>query len=242
MIFLFISGCRTEDDNEKSKLIVAVSADNPPYEFIQDQKIVGIDIDIINMIANKLNRKIEIKNMDFDGIIPALQNATVDMAIAGITPTLQRKENIDFSIKYLDSKVSILTRSNSSIESENDLKNKIIGAQAGTTWYLYAKNLVALEPSIDIRILSNNLLLIESLMNNTMDAIVIEDLQSEEFIKKYPGTLRSFVVSSGSSSYAIAFPKGSKLVDKVNKVILELEKNNEFDNTRTHWIQNSENK
>ncbi|MFC4769067.1 transporter substrate-binding domain-containing protein [Effusibacillus consociatus] len=92
----------------KKKIVMATSADFPPYEFRDQSKgqneIVGFDIDIAKRIAGELGYELKIQDMKFNGLLPALQAGRADFAMAGITPTQDRKQNTDFSMVYYESK------------------------------------------------------------------------------------------------------------------------------------------
>lgn len=100
-------------------LVMATSADYPPYEFYQtadgEGEPVGFDIDIAKAITEKLGYTLEIKDMDFNGIIPALQSERADFAMAGMTPTEERKQSVDFSQIYYDAQNTIISTKDSGL-------------------------------------------------------------------------------------------------------------------------------
>ncbi|MFP3488402.1 transporter substrate-binding domain-containing protein, partial [Staphylococcus sp. SIMBA_130] len=99
------NGDASQDDgaNSEKTLVMGTSADYPPFEYIdsaQGEEIIGFDVDIANYIADELGYNVEIKDMDFSGLITALSSERVDFVLAGMTPTEERKENVDFSDIY----------------------------------------------------------------------------------------------------------------------------------------------
>ena len=96
------------------KLVMVTSADYPPYEFRNtatgNNKIIGFDVDIAKYITKELGYQLEIRDTDFSGIIPALQSKRADFAMAGITPTAERKKNVDFSTIYYEAKNTIVAK------------------------------------------------------------------------------------------------------------------------------------
>ena len=123
-------------------LSMGTNADFPPYEYMQDGKIVGIDADIAAAIADKLGRKLEIDNMDFGAIIAAVQTGKVDMGMAGMTVTDERLESINFSKSYAKGVQVVIVREDSDITSADDLESGDrvykIAVQQDTTGDLYA--------------------------------------------------------------------------------------------------------
>lgn len=131
-------GGNLSDIKSKGKLVVGTSADYPPYEFHTmangKDEIVGFDIDIAKEVAKELGVELEVKDMDFDGLLVALQAGKVDMVFAGMTPTDERKENADFSDIYYTATHRFILRSGEegSVKSFDDLKGKKIGVQKGS--------------------------------------------------------------------------------------------------------------
>ena len=89
------------EDTAKDKLVVATSPDFPPFESLEGGEVVGIEVDILKLIAEKLGMELDIQQMDFDSVIPGVQAGKFDVGMSGITVTDKRKENVDFSSVYL---------------------------------------------------------------------------------------------------------------------------------------------
>jgi polar amino acid transport system substrate-binding protein len=220
--------------SQEDSLIIGTAADNPNYEFIQEGQIMGFDIDLINAIGAKLGKKIIIKNLDFNGLLAALAGKNVDMVIAGLSVTEERKKHVSFSDNYLSTKLSVLHRKSDDFKESKDLDNKIIGVQLGTTWAIIAQDL-SKEINIKINYLSNNLMLVEELKSKVVDAVILETSQSKKFIENNQ-ELTSFELTEFSSEFAIALPKDSELVDSVNKAIMELTKDGTINNITKKWL------
>ena len=125
------SSTSTGSDASEKTLVMATSADYPPYEYVETEKggeIVGFDIDVANHIAKKLGYKVEIKDMDFNGLIPALDSGKADFVIAGMTPNEERKKTVDFSDEYYAAQQLIVTK-DKAIKSVEDLEGKTVGVQ-----------------------------------------------------------------------------------------------------------------
>ncbi|MCC8371243.1 MAG: ABC transporter substrate-binding protein [Rickettsia endosymbiont of Pseudomimeciton antennatum] len=221
--------------SQEKSLIVATSADNPPYEFIQNGQIVGFDIDIINAIGEKLEKKIIIKNFDFNGLLASLASENVDIVIAGLTVTEERKKHISFSAPYVTTNVSVLYRSTDDLKSVEDLDNKVVGVQLGTTWAVIVQDL-SKQFNIRTNYLLNNLMLVEELKSKVIDVVVLEESQSKKFIENNPD-LASFSLTEFSSKLAIAMPKDSELVEIVNKAISELKEDGTISRITKKWLQ-----
>lgn len=125
---------------EQKKLIIATDTAFVPFEFKEGDNYVGFDIDLWQAIAEQLHVDYQLKPMDFSGIIPALQTKNVDVALAGITITDERKKVIDFSDGYYDSGLLIMVKKNNNdIKGEQDLQGKVVAVKMGTGSVDYAK-------------------------------------------------------------------------------------------------------
>ena len=226
------SGSASESVLEKikkdGKLVVGTSADYPPYEFHAtvdgNDKIVGFDMDIAQEVADDLGVKLEIKDMDFDGLLVALQSNKIDMVFAGMTPTEERKENADFSDIYYEATHRFILRSGeeASVKSFDDLKGKKIGVQKGSIQEGIAKD--NFDES-NIKSLAKVTDLILDLKNNKVDAILVEEGVAKLYCEKNEGiaVADNFVVKDDNGGAAIAFNKGqAELQTEVNKTIQKL--------------------
>ncbi len=97
-------------DYSNGTIVMATNATFPPYEYYEDGKIVGIDADLMQAIADILNKQLTIMDIDFDAIITAVQGGKADVGVSGMTVTEDRKKNIDFTDTYTTSKQVIIVR------------------------------------------------------------------------------------------------------------------------------------
>lgn len=213
------AGCKKDDDT----LIVGTEAGFAPYEYMDGDKVVGIDMDIAQAIADKLGKKLEIKNMDFDGALLAVQQGKVDFVAAGVSITEERKKKMDFSIEYDESvEVIVVNKENPAVTevSNEGLAGKIIGVQQGNVADLYIE-----DEGIDYKELKRYTMFsqaAEDLKNNKIDCIVMDKLPAEALVKANP-ELAILDDILFTDKYAIAVKKGNKeLLDKINEVLQEL--------------------
>lgn len=222
------------DNESEGTWVVGVSPDNPPYEFVQNGETVGFDIDLIHEIAKHAGKKVEIKNMEFHGILAALSTNNIDLAISGLSITSERLERVDFSIPYFGSKIAILYRSADKFSKAGDLKaDKIVGAQLGSTWHAIAHDLSE-QNGFKISSLSSNLMLVEELKAGRIDAVILEESQVNKFIEVNP-ELAKFTLVEYDSSFAIAMPKASPNKKAVDSAIRSLEHKGEIQKLGKKW-------
>jgi arginine/lysine/histidine transporter system substrate-binding protein len=219
---------------------MGTSADYAPFEYIDTAKgneIVGFDVDLAKMITKELGYEFEIVDMDFTGLIPALQSGKVDFVLAGMTPTKDRKKNVDFSDVYYVSRNMIVSKKGSGIKKVEDLKGKTVGVQTGSIQEGEAKKIAK---TVDMKIESRNRIpeLIQEIQAGRFDAAIIEDTVAKGYLQTSNGKLEGYTIPTNEqeAGSAIAFPKGSKLRDEFNKVLREKIKNGEVDKLIKKWF------
>ncbi|NFI02926.1 transporter substrate-binding domain-containing protein [Clostridium botulinum] len=219
---------------QKGKLVVGTSADYPPYEFHKEvdgkDQIVGFDISIAKSLAEDLDVELQINDMDFDGLLIALQAGKVDMVFAGMTPTDERKENADFSDIYYTAQHGVIVRKGEegNIKSIDDLKDKKIGVQKGSIQERLANEKI---PDAQKKALGKVTDLVLDLKNNKVDAILVE-LPVAEFNceKNSDIALTNVILEDSEGGSAIAMSKGSDdLKSEINKTIQKLKDEGKVD-------------
>lgn len=203
------------------KLVMATNAQFPPYEYYQGNSIVGIDVEIAELIAWELGMELEIKDMDFNGILGAVQNGTADIGMAGMTATAQREEYVNFTNAYAENVQVIVVMQGSDIESFDDLTGKRIGVVAETTADIYVTDDFG-EDNI-VRILNSSGALME-LMSGTVDAIVISDTVAEGWMLNND-SIAVIGTPYSEEYYSIAVAKENvELLNQINAAIAKLER------------------
>lgn len=226
------------DGEKKEVLEMATSADFPPFETMDETtgEIVGFDVDIAKYITNKLGYELDIKDMKFDGLVGALQANRVDFVIAGMSATAKRQESVDFSIEYNRSGEMFVTLKDSDISSIQDLAGKKIGVQLGTIQAEGAKKIAEEVGDLEIKALDKVNDLIQELKTNRIEAAYLDKAVAEGYIKELD--LAGFDdPTSSSPGMAVAFPKGSELVEDFNKVLKEMQENGELDKLKAKWLE-----
>lgn len=218
------------------KLVVATDTAFVPFEFKQGDKYVGFDVDLWDAIAKELKLDYTLKPMDFSGIIPALQTRNVDLALAGITITEERKKAIEFSDGYYKSGLQVMVRNNENdIKGISDLNGKVVAVKSGTGSVEYAK---ANIKSKDLRQFPNIDSAYMELGTNRADAVLHDTPNILYFIHTAgKGRFKAVGDSIEAQQYGIAFPKGSDdLREKVNGVLKTLKENGTYNTLYKKWF------
>jgi len=207
---------------KKETLIVGTEAGFAPYEYMEGDKVVGIDMDIAQAIADAMGKELEIKNMDFDGALLEVQQGKIDLVAAGVSIDADRALVMDFSDEYVNSKdVVIVNKANPMVASKDDLNDKIIGVQQGNIadfWVSNVENVTAKE----VKRYTKFAQAAEDLKNSKIDCIVMDIYPAQELV----GANEELTILDGTlfeDKYAIAVKKGNtKLLEQINKVIAQL--------------------
>lgn len=221
---LIASGC-SKKNSEVVKM--GTNAAFPPFEYVQGTEVVGFDVTMSNLIANDYGKTLKIVDMDFDGLIAALQSGAVDFVAAGMTATEERRKNVDFSEPYYSSKqVIIVKKINNKITSVKDLKGLTVGAQAGTTGEAYAGDEIA---DVKLKSFKNGIDAALALKNDAIDAIILDELPSKEIVKRNPD-LKIVDDDFLTDVYAIAVKKGNtELLESINKTIARIKEDGTYE-------------
>ncbi len=214
------------------KIVMSTNAEFPPFESKDNNKIVGIDVDIANVIAQKLGAQLSINDVDFDSLIMELKSGKCDFVAAGMTVTDDRKENVDFSDPYFDATQSIIVPKGSAIKVRADLNGKTVGVQQGTTGDTFCTNE---DGSGDIKVKSVQRFnkgadAVTDLLNGRLDAVVIDDFPAQKFVSMHSDKLQKLSDALTVEHYAIAVKKGNtQLLNDVNLVLKELKSSGKLD-------------
>jgi polar amino acid transport system substrate-binding protein len=228
------------DTANQEVLTMVTSPDYPPYEFYDtsggEQKIVGFDIDIANYIAKELGFELKIQESDFNGLIPALQANRADFVMAGMTPTEERKKNVDFSIIYYQAQDTIVALKGSNLTKPENLAGKKVGVQLGSIQEGNAKKIAQKVQSVQVQSLNKVPELIQEIKSKRIDAAIIENTVAEGFVAANPDLEFNVIPNEGESGSAIAFPKNSPRVEAFNRILTEMKKNGELDRLAKKWF------
>ena len=207
------------------ELHMATNAAFPPYEMVADDgSFEGIDVEIAGAIAEKLGLKLVVDDMDFGSIITAVQTGKEDIAMAGLTVTDERKENVDFTDSYATGVQVVIVTEDSDIASIDDLEGKLIGCQESTTGYIYCSD----TPENggygeeNVTAFPNGANAVQALISGKVDCVVIDSQPAQEFVKQNEG-LKILDTEFVTEDYAIGVSKdNTALRDAVNTALKEL--------------------
>ena len=208
-------------------LKMATNAAFPPYEYYDDEtgEIVGIDAEVAAAICEKLGYELEIVDMDFDAIIPAITTGKVDFGMAGMTVTEERMQSVDFTTSYATGIQVVIVKEDSEITSVDDLfaegASHKIGVQQGTTGDIYCSGDIEEAGLGTIERYKNGTDAVLALTSGKVDCVVIDNEPAKNYIAANEG-LKILDTEYAVEDYAIALAKDSELTEKINAALEEL--------------------
>lgn len=222
----------------KQKIVFGSDTAYAPFES-QDpstKQLVGFDVDLVAAIEEVTDLDIEIRGMNFDGLIPALETASIDGAISAMTITDKRKQSVNFSVPYYLSGQSVAVRvDNSEIKGFEDLKGKKLGVQIATTGADEARK-VPDATVTDYNTINEAFM---ALKTGVVDAVVNDYPVSAYYIKQNPDAAKIVGDLRTSEHYGIAFPKkNTELQEKINTALKTLKENGKYAEIYKKWFGN----
>ena len=211
------SGKTLAEVKEAGELVIATSPDFPPFENLEGDKIVGIEVDLMAIVCEKLGVTPVYEQINFDAVLTGVQTGKYDCGMSGISVTDKRKENTLFTKEYCLAAQCIVVKADSTIASKADLEGKTIAVQTGTTAAEFCSgqgySLSQFEANQDAKL---------ALTQGKVEAWVVDDLTAAEMCKG-DDNVKILDEAMTTEPYAFAFAFGSEdLVEEINKIIDEL--------------------
>ena len=222
MIFVCFAACTKKVDT--NKLVVATSPDFPPFEYYDDNnKVVGIEMEILELVCEELGYELEIKTMNFDAVLTGIASNKYTLGASGISVTPDRQENMLFTDAYCLAAQAIVVKEGSAIASKADLAGKKVSVQLGTTAQEYCTSngyeVSAFEANADAQ---------TALVQDKVAAWVIDDLTAAEMVAAYNAEnpdAKLVVLDEAMTTEPYAFALGlgnEELANKINTVLNKL--------------------
>lgn len=204
-------------------LTMGTNAAFPPYEMVEGGEVVGIDAEIAAAIAEKLGMDLEIQDMDFDAIIPAVTTGKIMIGMAGMTVTEERLQSVNFSESYATGIQAVIVKEDSAIASVDDLladgATWKAGVQEATTGDIYCTGDMGDERVLKFKKGADA---VEALKTGKVDCVVIDNEPAKAFVASNEG-LKILDTQYAVEDYAIAVAlENTELLDKINTALKEL--------------------
>lgn len=211
---------------ETPVLSMATEGTFQPYEYYDGDKLIGIDVEIAEAIAEKLGMTLEVTDIAFDSIIPGVQTGKYDIGMAGMTVTDERLEEVSFTTSYATGVQVVIVKDGGPITSVDDLfadgANTVVGTQTGTTGFLYATWDIEDEGLGTVKSFAKTTDAVEALKNGQVDCVILDNEPAKALVAANEG-LSILDAEYAVEDYAIAVAKdNTELLDKINGALDEL--------------------
>ena len=232
--FLLLAGCakKTEDT-----IVMATNANFPPYEYKEGSGYAGIDVEIATLIAEKLGKKLEIKDVEFGSIVGGVQTGKFDFGMAGMTVTEERLQSVNFTISYATAVQVAIVKSDAGITSIDDffvldaegnwtaVKDGVkIGVQQDTTGDIYCSDTVENFGFGEANVIryKNGADAVAALVAGKVTAVIIDNEPAKSFVAANTG-LTILDGAYADENYAICVAKeNTELLGQINTVLQQL--------------------
>ena len=217
-LLLCVAPAFAEEDNT---FTIATNAEFAPWEMVgEGGEYVGIDMDLARLIAEELGMELVIENVDFNSVVNMVVTGKADAAIAGLTITPEREEEVLFSIPYATAVQSVIVREGyEEIATLDDLVGKIVGVQMSTTGDLFVSEMEGVE----VRQYSSGTNAAMDLAAGRVDAVMIDSAPAASIVSNIEGLVILEGIEMDEESYSIAFAKdNTELCEQVNAILDKL--------------------
>ncbi|RCW40916.1 MULTISPECIES: amino acid ABC transporter substrate-binding protein [unclassified Halanaerobium] len=227
-VLIVLSGAVVAEDSlaeiqKKGKIVLGLDDSFPPMGFrSEDGEIVGFDIDLAREVADRMGVELELKPVEWDGVILSLKNGMIDVIWNGLTITPEREKSIDFSRPYIANRQIIIVQDDSEIKNKSDLAGKVVGIQLGSS----SVTAVESEPEVlesfkELRKFSNNTEALLDLQSGRVDAVVVDEIVGRYYMSKRPGQFKVLEENFGREEYGIGVRDGADSFRKALNETLE---------------------
>lgn len=214
-------------------LTMATNAYFPPYEYYENEQIVGIDAEIAAAVAEKLGLELKIEDMEFDSIITAVQTGKADMGLAGMTVTEERLKTINFTDSYATGIQSVIVKADGDVKSLDDLAGKKIGVQLSTTGDIYASDDYG-DENVEKYNKGNDAVM--ALVQGKVDAVIIDNQPALSYVAANQG-LVILDTAYAEEEYAACISKDNEeLLNAVNAALAALTEDGTIQNILSKYI------
>jgi polar amino acid transport system substrate-binding protein len=230
-----VASCSTKT---REKLVVGMELAYPPFETTDTQgNPTGVSVDLARALGAHLGREIEIQNLPFDGLIPALKTGKIDLVISSMTATAERAQSIDFSEPYLKTGLCLLVGTNSAVNSQDDLDQagKTVAVKLGTTGHTFATRQIK---RAKVLVLDKEDACVLEVVQGKADAFIYDQMSTFKNWQRNPETTRPILKPFQEESWAIGLRKANKdLMPDVNRFLQDFRARGGFEELGDRYLK-----
>jgi polar amino acid transport system substrate-binding protein len=228
---------------DKSVITAGTEGTYPPFEFYDDNnELAGFDVELMALIGPKIGHEIKFVDMAFDGLIPALITGKIDIVVAAMNATGERRKIVAFSDVYQVADASIVTKAdNDSLRSLSDLNGRSIGVQLGTTEDLYLTNAGL---GADVKRYQKTNDAVREVLLDRIDGVLLDTPVANGYLEndRFAGFIKiafKDMINGPEEGFSLAVQKNdTQFLEALNNALRELENSGELEALRTKYRLN----
>ena len=232
-VLAFVSGSFGKD---AKTLVVGMELAYPPFEMANTAgQPEGVSPDLAAALGQFLQRKTEILNLPFDGLIPSLKTGKIDLIISSMTATEERARSIDFSVPYLSTGLCLLAGKNSPVQtaSDCDQPGRTIAVKQGTTGHLASRQFTKAK----VLVLDRETACVLEVVQGRADAFIYDQMSVLKHFQQNPDTTRALLEPFQTEQWAIGIRKGNNdLRNQVNAFLKAFKEQGSFETLGARWL------
>ena len=241
MLAVLFAGCTPANSvaaiKARGELVVATNAEYPPFEMMDGDKYVGIDMEIAQIIADKLGVKLKIDNMSFDAVLADIPTGKCDLGMSSLSIKEDRAKVMEFSDPYMTTSIKMIVGIDSSIKTLDDVKGKKIGVQLGT---LADTTVATFVEGAEVSRMNKDSDAILDLINGKVDCVMTDEAPAQALVDKNPDKIKLVDEPLSHDKLAIAAKKGNTdLINFVNQVLKEIKEDGTFDKIVSKYVSSN---
>ncbi|MDR1436237.1 MAG: ABC transporter substrate-binding protein [Puniceicoccales bacterium] len=226
---IVLCGCGEKRENDAVR--IALSADYPPFEYVEDGKIVGFDVDLGRAVAAAMGRSATFQDIAFSAVLATLSSGRADMALSTVAITDERQKRYSFSQPYFHEELFVLDLRSKPIDISGKFSGLRVACQLGSTMELWLRQN---SPNCSILSMDSNVQAVEALRAGKVDAVVVDGAQAKSFCAR-DGKLACQFLARTDSGYAIALKKGAPLLKDADAALKKLQRDGTVDALKKKW-------
>lgn len=206
LFWLLVGGCQPPGERP---LTVGMELDYPPFEMTDAQgRPTGVSVDLAQALAAHLQRPVKVRNVSFDGLVPALKTGKIDLIISSMTATPERAQSIDFSDPYVKTGICLLVNKDSPLQTTADIEKPglTVAVKKGTTGQIYAHEHL---PHAKLLVLDKESTCVLEVVQGKADAFIYGQLSIHRDWQRNRDTTRALLTPLRAEYWAIGIRKGN---------------------------------
>jgi polar amino acid transport system substrate-binding protein len=234
---IFLATAASHLSAEPPSLKVGMELSYPPFEMTDTQgKPTGVSVDLALALGSHLGQPVQIENMGFDGLIPALKSKKIDVIISSLTVTPERAKSVDFSTPYLTTGLALLLPHRSTVHAVSELNQagRTVAVKKGTTGHLYARQNL---PSAKLLVLDKESSAVLEVVQGKADAFIYDQLSIYRHWREHEAATRPLLTAFQTEGWAVAVRKReSALLNKIEIFLTNFRAQGGFDQLAQRYL------